>query len=153
MDYPGVEFVREMGHYVALWAALAGQLGLIWRRAAAGERIRPAALPRPPSDATWFVPVYVCGLSSLYHAWYALFGISHCFGVPEFVFAEHARFAFALLAAVVAWGFLAEHLARRVGLPARAWQGALPLAVVAALLGVAGAWAALFLLILPLYRP
>lgn len=148
MDYPGVVLGREASHYMPAWLALAAQLGAIVRRARA--RARPIAAARPPSDATWFVPVYLCALSSIYHAYWSLFGLSHCWGLPTFVYAEHAQFAAAALALTTLLCFLGEHLARIVGLPVRAPQATLPGAVVAALLGAGGSWLVLLLAIIPL---
>ena len=150
MQDPTAVIARDAWHYLPAGASLALEFGV--------ARLRRAARPgtrvlRPHSDATWFVPVHLWGLCSLYHACWFLFGDGPrgCWGVPVWVFGSHAGFSWAVLAVVLSLCFLAEHVARRRGAPVRHCRATLPLPLLATILGVAGCWLLLFLAIVPLF--
>jgi hypothetical protein len=153
MEYPGVVLAREVQHYGPVWAVLALQFGAVLYQAKR-RTVPPRRVPivRPSSDATWFVPVHLWGIASIFHGGWLLFGDGPhgCFGLSPLAFGDHALFSFAVLGAVIPLCFLAEHLARRVGFPVRMPQATLPVALLAAILGVCGSWAVMFLALVPL---
>lgn len=145
--------VRDVWKYHVLWAGLVLQWGAIirvWRHPLGPPH--GGGRQRAPSDSTWFVPVHLWGIASVMHAGWALAGgaMTRCWGPSALGLAEHAAFSGALLPGVLALCFLAEHVARRLRLPARPAQATVPLPVVAAILGVAACWQLAFLMFLPI---
>jgi hypothetical protein len=140
----GMAAVRLVGPGVLKWVAgelvrfewtllcLGGQfLVLAW----CSRRTRRQHVPRPMSDATWFVPVYVWGIECLVDA--ANYGAGH-FGWPERAVGDVI-----MLIVALALSLSAEMWARRLGCAARRSQGSVPLPVVAAVLSVLLTWIAI----------
>lgn len=97
---------------------------------------------RPPSDATWFVPVFVWGLEALGHlVWWLTDSHGFCFGLPPAATLERVKVTTFMMATALAASVLSEHLARRHHRAARAAQATVPVSVLAALLGVQWTWA------------
>jgi hypothetical protein len=95
---------------------------------------------RPPSDPTWFVPVYLWGLQSLGHIYQFENGFWDHSDLTIVVYGEQYLLNFGVAALVLAGCFLSEHWARQRGWAARAPQATLPLGVVAAIIGVQAVW-------------
>jgi hypothetical protein len=99
------------------------------------------SVPRVRSDMTYFLPVLAWGIESVLHAHQAMFGPSrYCFGFPVWAFACQALLSGSLGVVLIATGFLSERWARSGGRPLREMRAALPLPVVAALVGVQLNW-------------
>jgi hypothetical protein len=98
--------------------------------------------PRPSSDATWFVPVYVWGLESLRHlVWWLTEPHRFCFGLPFSASFQRVELTAIIMAVALAGSFLSERQARRHRRAVREAQAAVPISVVAALFGVQWTWA------------
>ena len=111
---------------------------------------RRQVLPRPASDLTWFVPMFVWGLESLHHlGWWILTSHGYCFGPPFDALLWRWFLSGVLMVGTLIACFVSEFLARRMGWAARPAQATLPLPVVAALLGVHGTWVLGTLLFFP----
>jgi hypothetical protein len=150
MYEPGVVLVRDVWKYEAAWLGLLLQGAVVVvKTRRSGRKAGPS---RPNSDVTWFVPVYLWGIASVLHVHWSLAGgtFTQCWGRSPWAFAEHAAFSGMMLIGVVSLCFVSEHAARRCGLPARASQATLPIAVVAAILSSAVCWTASLLLFLPI---
>jgi len=143
-DIPGLEAGRDLLHYKVVAAVLLFRfvrIMLVWRH----PRHRMVDMIRPPSDANWFLPVYVWGLESLCHVRWLGANIVRIMesegGLSiQKCFCNHAVLSAAILVVVLTLCFMEESLARTVGLPARAGQATLPLPVLGVMFGVMLNW-------------
>jgi hypothetical protein len=144
---------RDLFLYKFTILCVVTQFGAIvwWSRP---SRRRQSRAPRPPSDAFWFLPVFVWGLESLRHcAWWVFEGQFRGIGVavaktlPAFL--PRIMLTELMLGITLCGCFLAENVAHRGNLAARIPQATLPLSVVAAIVGVQWAWGLLVLAFVP----
>lgn len=125
------------------------QLGAIvwWSRPSLPQR---RSTPRPPSDAFWFLPVFVWGLESLHHCkWWAFEAPFRGIVKTLLAFLPRIVLTEVMLGATVCGCFLAENLAHRRNLAARTPQATLPLGVVVAIVGVQWVWGLFVLGLMP----
>ena len=151
----GLEIGRELMLYAPAWLALGLVFGIIVHRAIRGVPQREPP-PRPSFDAGWFLPVYIGGICSVFHAHAALWSNLlldrryHSSLIQYGALLLQGAFSAGVLGLLLLACFLAERWARRVGLGARTSHGALPPPVAAALMGVLGNWALCVMLFFPL---
>jgi hypothetical protein len=133
------EWLPDLYHYKLTALYIVAQLLFISRWP---HRRVTTSVQRPPSDATWFVPVFVWGLESLRHlAWWLTDSHGFCFGVPPAATLERAKLTSVFMIGALAASFLSEHQARRHHRAVRAAQATVPMSVLAALFGVQWTWA------------
>ncbi len=111
--------------------------------------------PSTPSDATWFVPVYIWGLESIGHAHWWAFRASWRGIAPNLLWIgiEQSLYSAGVLALVCLACFHLERRAYGAGLRSRVPQATLPLPVVAGILSVVEAWSILIWAMAPGFAP
>ena len=115
------------------------------------SRPRCAKHVRPGADATWFISVYIWGIESLHHGYWWVFDAPYMgFAKPFQTLLPRAVLSLSVLGLAISASLASEWFATRKGLPARASAGALPLPVVAAIVGVHWTWSLWCLVFLPL---
>ena len=126
---------------------------LVVVRARLSRTAAPCRVPPVRSDLTYFLPVFVWGIESVVHGHQAMFGPSrYCFGFPIWAFASQAALSGVVGMALIAAGLLSERWARRGGWFVREGWAALPLPVVAGLVGVQLNWSFHLLAYIPFPR-
>lgn len=151
----GVNIAGELLFYAPAWFTVSIAFAVLLRRArrSAPQREAPA---RHSADATWFLPVYVGGICSVYHAHAALWSNllldprRHPSSLQYGVLLQQGAFSAAVLALLLFACFFAEWWAGKLGLSVRSSHGALPLPVAAAIVGVLENWVLCVIAFFPL---
>lgn len=153
LDALWLDLGRDVFHYKFTAILLLFRFGYIFFFRKHSKLIKER-LPRPPSDATWFLPVHVWGIESLFHLgwWFALFlrGVKISSPGPDRLhpgLLEHGFFSASVLIVVVGLCYLQEHLAWCAGLGVRESQATIPLSVMISILGVWFVWISYFSLL------
>jgi hypothetical protein len=141
IEYLGVELSEAIFHYKFVAILLLFRFGYLFFFRKHFKLIKKR-VPRPSSDATWFLPVYVWGIESIMYMNRWVNSQEYSGGIKYLMnkFIEQFYISTIILIVVTGLCYLQEYLAHRVGMGVRESQATIPLSVLFSILGVWFIW-------------